>query len=81
MSENHESRKKFTITIDGERFTSRDDDQEAAALLRQAGVDPGQYDLAKIERNGEYKVYRDERVIDLKDGDEFVTVRQSATVA
>ena len=51
------------------------------SLLRLAGVDPAQYDLAKIKHNGEPKVYRDEKVIDLKDGDAFVTVRQSAQVA
>ena len=31
MSSEHESRNKLTITIDGEPFTTRDDDQEAAA--------------------------------------------------
>ena len=79
--EHHESRKKLTISIDGVNYTTRDDDQEAAALLRLAGVDPAQYDLAKIKHNGETKVYRDEKVIDLEDGDAFVTVRQSAQVA
>jgi len=77
----HESRKKITISIDGQSFTTRDDDQESASLLRLAGVDPAQYDLAKIKQNGEPKVYRDEKVIDFKDGDAFVTVRQSAQVA
>ncbi|TWD75077.1 multiubiquitin [Kribbella amoyensis] len=77
----HEKRKKVTITIDGQSFVTRDDDQEAASLLRLAGVDPAQYDLAKINRHGEPKVYRDEKVIDLKDGDAFVTVRHSAPVA
>jgi hypothetical protein len=81
MHQHNESRRKLTITIDGQEFVTRDDDQEAASLLRLAGVDPAQYDLAKIKRNGDYKVYRDERVIDLEDGDEFVTVRQSAQVA
>ena len=81
MNEHHESRKKLTISIDGVSYTTRDDDQEAAALLRLAGVDPAQYDLAKIKHNGETKVYRDEKVIDLEDGDAFVTVRQSAQVA
>ena len=77
----HEPRKRITITIDGQSFTTRDDDQEAASLLRLAGVDPAQYDLAKIKHNGLPKVYRDEKVIDLKNGDAFVTVRQSAQVA
>lgn len=77
----HDKRKTITLTIDGQAFFTRDDDQEAASLLRLAGVDPTQYDLAKIIRNGEPKVYRDEKVINLKDGDAFVTVRQSAQVA
>ena len=81
MNDEHEKRKKITITIDGQSFTTRDDDQEAASLLRLAGVDPAQYDIARIKYNGEPKVYRDEKVIDLKDGDAFVTVRQSAQVA
>jgi len=78
MNDHHD---QIRITIDGQPFTTRDDDQEAAALLRLAGVDPAQYDLAKIKHNGEPKVYRDEKVIDLRDGDTFVTVRQSAQVA
>ena len=81
MNDEHDKHKKLTISIDGQPFVTRDDDQEASSLLRLAGVDPAQYDLAKIRRNGEPKVYRDEKVIDLKDGDAFVTVRQSAQVA
>ena len=74
MNSQHESRRRLTITIDGKRYTTRDDDQEAASLLRLAGADPERFDLAKVKRDGEYKVYRDERVVDLADGDEFVTV-------
>lgn len=81
MNDHHEPRKALTISIDGISHTTSDDDQEAAALLRLAGVDPAQYDLAKIRRDGEPKVYRDSQVIDLEDGDAFVTVRQSAPVA
>lgn len=81
MPEQHVRPTKITITIDGQSYVTRDDDQEAAALLRLAGVDPAQYDLAKLKHNGEPKVYRDEKVIHLKDGDAFVTVRQSAQVA
>jgi len=81
MSEKHEHHTNITISIDGQSYATRDDDQEAAALLRLAGVDPAQYDLAKIKHNGETKVYRDERVSDLKSGDAFVTVRQSAQFA
>lgn len=81
MTDERKPRKKITITIDGQPFVTRDDDQEAASLLRLAGVDPAQYDLAKIKRNGETKIYRDEKVLGLEDGDAFVTVRQSAQVA
>ncbi len=81
MVHENESHKKLTITIDGRSHVTRDDDQEAASLLRLAGVDPALYDLAKLKKNGEYKVYRDERVLDLSDGDAFVTVRQNAQVA
>lgn len=81
MNPKHDDPTKITLTIDGRSYTTRDDDQEAASLLRLAGVDPALYDLAKIRHDGEPKVYRDEKVIDLKDGDAFVTVRQSAPVA
>ena len=81
MNSKHDDRKKITITIDGRSFTTRDDDQEAASLLRLAGVDPTLFDLAKIRHDEDPKVYRDEKIIDLKDGDAFVTVRQSAPVA
>lgn len=81
MSDKNESREQIRITIDGEVFTTSDDDQESASLLRLAGVDPAQYDLAKVRHNDEPKVYRDEKVVHLKDGDAFVTVRQSAQVA
>lgn len=80
MNDRTEHRKKLSIAIDGVRYATRDDDQEAASLLRLAGVDPAQYDLAKIKKNGETKVYRDTKVLDLEDGDTFVTVRQSAPV-
>ncbi|GAA1747368.1 hypothetical protein [Nostocoides vanveenii] len=77
----HETGRPLSITIDGQTYVTRDDDQEAAALLRLAGVDPVLYDLAKVKSNGQPKVYRDEKVLDLSDGDAFVTVRQSAQVA
>lgn len=80
MNDMHKPPKTITITIDGQPHATADDDQEAAALLRLAGVDPAQYDLAKVKHGGEPKVYRDEKVINLKDGDAFVTVRQSAPV-
>jgi hypothetical protein len=69
-----ETRKKLTITIDGKHYATRDDDQEASSLLRLAGRDPDTYDLAKVKAHRELHVYRDGKVTDLKDGDEFVSV-------
>lgn len=81
MNDDRDTQKMLTISIDGVNYTTLDDDPEAASLLRLAGVDPAQYDLAQIKHNGEAKVYRDEKVLNLKNGDAFVTVRQSAQVA
>ena len=80
MNEKNKDRKKITFTIDGRPYDTRDDDQEAASLLRLAGVDPAQYDLAEIKHSGNPDPPRRE-VIHFKDGDRFVTVRQSAQVA
>jgi hypothetical protein len=72
--------KELTITIDGRPFVTRDDNQEAAALLGLAGLDPEQYDLGEI-KNGETKRFNDGKLIKLRDGDAFVSIRQMATVA
>ncbi len=73
--------KEVTITIDGVSYTPDVDHQQASALLWMAGVDPAHYDLAMVRHNGQTQVFRDEKIINLKDGDAFVTVRQSAQVA
>ncbi|MDN4640763.1 multiubiquitin domain-containing protein [Agreia sp. PsM10] len=69
----------LTFTIDGNSYSTRDDDQEAASLLRLAGLDPAHFDLAKIKANGEITVLRDVKVIDLREGDAFVSVAQVAS--
>lgn len=74
MNSQTETRKKLTITIDGTRYVTRDDDQDGGSLLRLAGRDPEVLDIAKVKKNGELHVYRDGKVIDLEDGDEFVSV-------
>jgi hypothetical protein len=75
------SRQKVHFTIDGEPHTSFDDDQEAAALLRLAGVDPAGYDLARIIPRGGSETFRDAGVVKIKDGDEFVTAKHVGGVA
>lgn len=74
MDTKTESRKKITITINDKQYSTRDDDQEAASLMRLAGIDPDKHDLAKVKQSGELKVYSDGKVIDLADGDMFITV-------
>ena len=73
--------RRVTITIDGVSFTTAKDHEQASALLWMAGVDPAQYDLAMVKQHGQTEVFGDDKVINLKNGDAFVTVRQSAQVA
>lgn len=74
-------RKRLRFTIDGESHRSYDDDQVAAALLRLAGVDPAGYDLARILPAGGTETFRDEQIVEIKDGDEFVTAKHVGGVA
>lgn len=75
------SRQKLRFTIDGEPHSTYDDDQTAAALLRLAGVDPAGYDLALILHAGGTKAFRDEQMVNIKNGDEFVTAKHVGGVA
>lgn len=76
-----EKRPKMYFTIDGVRYETRDDDQEAASLLRLAGLSPAEYDLARVVRGREAKVFKDTKVVDLHDGDAFISVKQNSPVA
>ncbi len=71
----------LTFTIDGVSYTTRDDDQESAALLRLAGLNPAEYDLARIVAGKEPRVFKDEKVLDLHEGDVFISVKQNSPVA
>lgn len=75
------ARRKVRFTIDGDAHNTYDDDQTAADLLRLAGVDPAGYDLARIRPNGESHTEQDGKLLELHDGDEFVTVKQVGGVA
>lgn len=75
------SRQKLRFTIDGEPQSSYDDDQTASALLRLAGVDPNGYDLARILTAGGTEAFRDEQIVKIKNGDEFVTAKHVGGVA
>jgi hypothetical protein len=73
------TREKVHFTIDGESFTTFDDDQEAAALIRLAGLNPAEYDLARITR--QHKTFESTEMVRIADGDEFVTAKHVGGVA
>ena len=75
------TRRRVRFTIDGERHSSWDDDQTAAALLRLAGVDPTKYDLARVNAVGNPEIFGGDQLVKIRDGDEFVTAKQAGPVA
>jgi len=75
------TRAKVHFTVDGEPQTSWDDDLTAAAILRRVGLDPTQYDLARVGGHGGTAVLPADDVITLHDGDEFVTAKRIGGVA
>jgi hypothetical protein len=72
---------KIKITIDSKPHIVHDDDWEAGALLRLAGLDSAEYDLAQIKKNGQLKRFKDGHVVEVEDGDEFESVKQDGPVA
>lgn len=61
------------ISIDGTSYDTRDDDQEAAALLRLAGRDPARFDLFLVDTDGIETHVDDDQIVDLHDGEAFRT--------
>lgn len=76
--EQFRARRKVHFTIDGTPFTSWDDDQTAAALLRLAGFDLADDELARVNADGGLEKFSDEQLITIHDGDEFITTRHAA---
>lgn len=62
---------KLSIFINDIPFDVRDADQTAAALLRLAGVDPKNFDLFLVKKDGVEKKIKDGQIINLKDGERF----------
>ncbi|MDV7199582.1 hypothetical protein R4172_18730 [Rhodococcus kroppenstedtii] len=75
------TRRRVRFTVDGERHSSWDDDQTAAALLRLAGVDPTKYDLARVNSVDSPEIFGGDQLVTIRDGDEFVTAKQAGPVA
>jgi len=72
---------KIHITIDGRRFTVEGHEHTAAELLGLAGLSADGYDLTRVGEHGQVETFRDQQVIDVKNGDVFVSVNQQGTVA
>jgi hypothetical protein len=62
---------QIRFTLDGRSFTTIDNDQEAAALLRLAGVDPSKFDLGRIDDEGDETFFRDTDIVRIHPADSF----------
>jgi hypothetical protein len=70
------------FTVDGrpERTTVRR--QPAADLLRLVGLDPARYDLGQLHGHDRTPTrFRDDQIVDIHEGDRFVSIRCHADVA
>lgn len=61
------------ISIDDVHYTTADDDQEAASLLRLAHREPRTYDLFMIDKHGVETHIKDNQIVDLHAGGKFRT--------
>lgn len=80
----HEAQRQHLvpITIDGRRYVVEQGSHLTAAdLLKLAGLDPSGYELAEVIGHGEVRTFQNDEVVDVRPGEEFVSVRQVAPVA
>jgi hypothetical protein len=73
-------RRPVDFTIDGKPHTVDDPAQTAAALLRLAGFDPANYDLAEVRQGERPKRFTGDEPVHVHGGEEFITIRHSAPV-
>lgn len=66
------NRTQITFTIDGRPFTTIDDDQEAAALLRLADSKPSHFDLGRVDDEGDEAFFDDTDIVRVHPGDRFI---------
>ncbi len=70
------------FTIDGRPFSTDEPNQTAGTLLKLAGLDPDGYDLGEVRPGqAEPKVFEDGQPVHIHDGEKFVSIRESASVA
>jgi len=77
-----ELRKPIDFTIDGRSYKTHVRRQPAADVLRLAGLDPARYDLGVLRGHQPHPVrFADSDVVEIHQGERFVSIRQSADVA
>ena len=77
----NETQPEVRFTIDGQTFTTTNENQTPTELLALVGFSAAAYDLAQIKNNGDVHTFKDNQNVHITDGDEFLTVRQEAPVA
>jgi hypothetical protein len=78
---NHK-RHQVHFTLDGRKLVADTDRMAAAAILRLGGLDPAGYDLKQVRPGHRDPIdYADTDEVTISNGDKFVSVRQTATVA
>lgn len=74
--------KPLEYTLDGEEFTTSERRRRAADVLEQAGLDPSMYDLGElVGARPDPKRYSDDKVVVIRNGARFVSIRHAADVA
>lgn len=74
--------KSLSYTLDGEEFTTTERRRLAADVLEQAGLDPSMYDLGElVGARPDPKRYDDDKVVVIRHGARFVSIRHAADVA
>jgi hypothetical protein len=68
-----------SFTIDGVEYTSGDRRQPAGDLLKLAGVDPSDHDLARVVGQSVEKAFKDEDEVQLTPGARFISVFRGPT--
>lgn len=77
-----ELRRRIEFTIDGQPEHTTVPRQPAADLLRLAGLDPARYDLGRLTAHSHRPTrFADDEIVEVHQGDRFVSIRQRADVA
>jgi hypothetical protein len=77
-----ELHRPIEFTIDGRRERTTVRRQMAADLLRLVGLDPARYDLGRLHGHDPKPTrFADDAVIEIHQGDRFVSIREKADVA